>query len=171
MAQCTCTCNCDSCYYESMLTCFICSIFFEKGSKLDQMKQVDSYAIPYSPCKRPPPLFDDPVVHVYLRYTYKWLVYVRAHPRFWPVNFKRPWALTREYSTSMTESLTFRYSSLPVSRYLLLPALMGDLTLQVMEGERTETIRRAKVYCLDYLQRCKTYTITSEVSILSSGSM
>ncbi len=92
-------------------------------------------------------------------------------PVFWPVNFKPMGAYSREYSTSMTESLTLWYSSLPVARYLLLPALMGDLTLQVMEGERTETLRRSKVYCLDYLQRCKTYAITSEVSILSSGSM
>ncbi len=49
-----------------------------------------------SPCKCPPPLFDDPMVHVYMRYAYKWLVRVSPHPRFWPVNFKRPWALTQE---------------------------------------------------------------------------
>ncbi len=35
-----------------------------------------------SPCKRPRPLFDDPMVHVYMRYTYQWLVCISAHPRF-----------------------------------------------------------------------------------------
>ncbi len=50
-----------------------------------------------SPCiSAHPPLFDDPMVHVYVRYTYKWLVCVSAHPVFWLVNCKRPWALTRE---------------------------------------------------------------------------
>ncbi len=39
-------------------------------------------------CKRPPPLFDDPMVHIYMRYTYKWHVCVSAHPRFWPVKLK-----------------------------------------------------------------------------------
>ncbi len=34
--------------------------------------------------------------YVYMRYTYKWLVCVSAHPNFWPINFKRPWVLTRE---------------------------------------------------------------------------
>ncbi len=36
--------------------------------------------------KRPPPFFDDPMVRVYMRYTYKRLVRVNAHPVFWPVN-------------------------------------------------------------------------------------
>ncbi len=31
-----------------------------------------------------------------MRYAYKWLVCVCAHPRFWPVNSKRQWAFTRE---------------------------------------------------------------------------
>ncbi len=43
--------------------------------------------------------------YVYMGYVYKWLLRVSVHPRFiacglfglfWPVNFKRPWALTRE---------------------------------------------------------------------------
>ncbi len=48
--------------------------------------------------KRPPPIFDDPMLHIYIhvRYTYKWLLRVSAHPRFWPVNFKYPRLLTRE---------------------------------------------------------------------------
>ncbi len=44
-------------------------------------------------CKCPPPIFDDPMIFECMHYTYKW---VSAHPRFWPVNFKRPWVLTRE---------------------------------------------------------------------------
>ncbi len=43
-----------------------------------------------SPYKRSPS-YDDP-----MRYTYKWLLRVNAHPRFLAVNFKRPWALNRE---------------------------------------------------------------------------
>ncbi len=34
------------------------------------------------PSKCPPPFFDDPMVRVYMRYTYKWLLHVNAHPRF-----------------------------------------------------------------------------------------
>ena len=48
-------------------------------------------------------------------------------------------------------------------RFLLLPALLGDLTLQLCEGERLEVINAARVYCVDYLQRCKAYAITKEV--------
>ncbi len=33
-----------------------------------------------SPCKRPPPFFDDPMVRVYIHYTYKWLL--RVNPPF-----------------------------------------------------------------------------------------
>ncbi len=33
-----------------------------------------------SPCKRP--IVDDPMVHMYIRYTYKWLLCVSAHPCF-----------------------------------------------------------------------------------------
>ncbi len=49
------------------------------------------------PSKRPPPIFADPMVCVYMRYTYKWLVCVSAHPPgVLVVNSKCPWALTRE---------------------------------------------------------------------------
>ncbi|XP_065919592.1 immunoglobulin-binding protein 1-like [Dysidea avara] len=47
-------------------------------------------------------------------------------------------------------------------KYLLLPALLGDLTLQLMGEERVDVLRRARVYVADYLQRCKSYSITSE---------
>ncbi len=48
------------------------------------------------PSKRPPPISDDPMVHVYMHYTYKWLLHVSATLVVWPVNFKRPWVLTQE---------------------------------------------------------------------------
>ncbi len=37
-----------------------------------------------SPCKHPPPIFDDPIVRVYMYmlYTCKWLLCVSAHPFF-----------------------------------------------------------------------------------------
>ena len=54
--------------------------------------------------------------------------------------------------------------SLPC-RYLLLPALLGDLTLQQDTGERLDLLHRARVYFVDYLQRCKDYSITEEVSV------
>ncbi len=42
-----------------------------------------------SPCKSPPPFFDDPMVRVYMRYTYKWLLCVNAPTSvFWLVSFK-----------------------------------------------------------------------------------
>jgi hypothetical protein len=44
-----------------------------------------------------------------------------------------------------------------------LPALLGDLTLHLSEGDRQDIISKARVYCVDYLQRCKSYAITSEV--------
>ncbi len=43
-----------------------------------------------SPCKRPPPFFDDPIVHVHMRCTYKWLLHVNAHPRFLVREFQAP---------------------------------------------------------------------------------
>ncbi len=36
-----------------------------------------------SPCKHPPPIFDDPMVHMYIRYTYKLLLCVSTHPCFY----------------------------------------------------------------------------------------
>ncbi len=38
----------------------------------------------------------DPMVFVYMRYVYKWILRVNAQPRFWLMNFMHPWALTRE---------------------------------------------------------------------------
>ncbi len=40
--------------------------------------------------KCPPPFFDDPMVRVYMRYTYKWLLRVNAHPRFLAREFQAP---------------------------------------------------------------------------------
>ncbi len=48
-------------------------------------------------------------------------------------------------------------------RYLFLPALLGDLSLQHNDGDRLECLSRARVYFVDYLQRCKTYSITQQV--------
>ena len=48
-------------------------------------------------------------------------------------------------------------------RYFLLPVLLGDLTLQVNE-DRLDVLHKARVYFVDYLQRCKSYSITTDVS-------
>ncbi|XP_072291774.1 immunoglobulin-binding protein 1 [Eucyclogobius newberryi] len=45
-------------------------------------------------------------------------------------------------------------------RYLLLPALLGALTLkQTSRERRLEILQTARVYFVDYLQRCKNYNI------------
>ena len=51
------------------------------------------------------------------------------------------------------------------ARYILLPALLGDLTLQVSATDRLDTIQKARVYFVDYLQRSKSYAVTSEVCV------
>jgi len=53
----------------------------------------------------------------------------------------------------------------PLNRFLLLPALLGDLTMQTMGEDRLDRIQKARVYFVDYLQRSKSYSITSEVSV------
>ena len=35
--------------------------------------------------------------------------------------------------------------------------------MQVSDGDRLESILKARVYFVDYLQRCKSYAITKEV--------
>ena len=50
-----------------------------------------------------------------------------------------------------------------IYRFLLLPALLGDLTMQSMRDDRLDNIQKARVYFVDYLQRSNSYAITSEV--------
>ena len=66
------------------------------------------------------------------------------------------------YSVLQFLSLSLSLSTNSV-RFFLLPALLGDLTLQLSEGDRLGIISKARIYCVDYLQRCKSYAITSEV--------
>eukprot|EP00731_Ephydatia_muelleri_P012941 Em0007g251a len=47
-------------------------------------------------------------------------------------------------------------------KYMLLPALLADVTLQQVEGDRLKTVQKTLVYCVDYLHRCKAYSITKE---------
>ncbi|XP_044061795.1 immunoglobulin-binding protein 1 [Siniperca chuatsi] len=47
-------------------------------------------------------------------------------------------------------------------KYLLLPALLGALTMkQTSRDKRLETVRAARAYFMDFLRRCKEYNITS----------
>uniref|UniRef100_A0A8C1PS36 Immunoglobulin (CD79A) binding protein 1 n=1 Tax=Cyprinus carpio TaxID=7962 RepID=A0A8C1PS36_CYPCA len=47
-------------------------------------------------------------------------------------------------------------------KYLLLPALLGALTMkQVNPNKRLEHVQAARVYFMDFLQRCKSYDICS----------
>ncbi len=60
-------------------------------------------------CVSAHPIFDDPMVHVYMYIRYvlhvhEWFLRVSAHPRFWPINFQVPMgAYSAEYGmyTSM----------------------------------------------------------------------
>ncbi|KAI5630723.1 TAP42-like family domain-containing protein [Phthorimaea operculella] len=45
-------------------------------------------------------------------------------------------------------------------QYLLLPALLGSLTLKLCGGPRMDTISLAEIYFKDFLQRCKDYGVT-----------
>lgn len=45
-------------------------------------------------------------------------------------------------------------------QYLLLPALLGTLTLKLTHQSRIDLINVAEIYFRDYLQRCKDYGIT-----------
>ncbi len=85
-------------YLEYLLTLSNCcaAIFAQYSLLVACMDRILLSKHP-SPCKCPPPiLHGDPMVHVYTHCTYKWLLCVSTHPRFWPVNFKRPWVLTQE---------------------------------------------------------------------------
>ena len=52
---------------------------------------------------------------------------------------------------------------LPTSslKFLLLPYLLGTLVLKRLNIPRTETLKLAKIYYLDFLKRCKEYDLTN----------
>lgn len=55
-------------------------------------------------------------------------------------------------------------------RYLLLPALLGDLTLKSCAGERIGVVKMSKVYLLDFLERCKMYGLfQQDIKFLESN--
>ena len=54
-----------------------------------------------------------------------------------------------------------------VYRYLLLPAILGELTLRITGEDRLEVVQKGKTYFVDYLKRCRQYGVTSEVYIIS----
>lgn len=45
-------------------------------------------------------------------------------------------------------------------KYLLLPALLGSVTMQIADAERSEIIELGEIYFKDFLQRCKRYGVT-----------
>jgi len=53
-------------------------------------------------------------------------------------------------------------------RYLLLPAFMGELSLLQASDDRHTNVSRAKIYFIDYLQRCKDYSLT-DLDLLPYG--
>lgn len=46
-------------------------------------------------------------------------------------------------------------------QYLLLPALLGNLSLKLTSGERKDIIETAEVYFKDFLQRCNDYNLSN----------
>ncbi|CAB4022621.1 Immunoglobulin-binding 1 [Paramuricea clavata] len=47
-------------------------------------------------------------------------------------------------------------------RYLLVPALLGDLYLKLCSEERIDVVTISKVYLLNYLERCKMYGLLKQ---------
>ncbi|XP_071787868.1 immunoglobulin-binding protein 1-like [Asterias amurensis] len=47
-------------------------------------------------------------------------------------------------------------------RYLLLPALLGSLSLQLVKEDRLAVVERGKTYYKDFLGRCRQYGVTQE---------
>ncbi|XP_028394015.1 immunoglobulin-binding protein 1-like [Dendronephthya gigantea] len=47
-------------------------------------------------------------------------------------------------------------------RYMLVPALLGDLYLKLCSEERIDVVNVSKVYCLNYLERCKMYGLLKQ---------
>lgn len=46
-------------------------------------------------------------------------------------------------------------------KFLMLPVLLGSLTLKRLNGEREEILRVAMIYFKDYLKRCDHYQLAS----------
>eukprot|EP00794_Sanderia_malayensis_P003591 gene3591-4097_t len=47
-------------------------------------------------------------------------------------------------------------------RYLLLPVFLGELTMLEISDERYLTVNTAKIYYVDFLQRCKDYSLSQK---------
>ncbi|XP_072020571.1 immunoglobulin-binding protein 1-like isoform X2 [Amphiura filiformis] len=74
-----------------------------------------------------------------------------------------------EKATRMVNELSLfsrneELEELPTSdiRYLLLPAILGDLTLRLTGEERVEVVQKGKTYFVDYLKRCRQYGVTKQ---------
>lgn len=59
-----------------------------------------------------------------------------------------------------------RYDELPTEhlRYFLLPAFLGELSLKLCNGSRTDIVNMADVYFKDFLSRCIDYGLSSRES-------
>ncbi len=55
--------------------------------------------------------------------------------------------------------------STPNVKFLLLPVLLGTLTLKLTSGDRLEIVKTAEMYFRDFLQRCKDYGIKEDIDI------
>ncbi|XP_011407291.1 PREDICTED: immunoglobulin-binding protein 1-like [Amphimedon queenslandica] len=55
-------------------------------------------------------------------------------------------------------------------KFMLVPAVLGNLLFQLMEGDRLTNLMRSKEYLIIYLQRCYDYAITTEPPVVSESS-
>ena len=81
-------------------------------------------------------------------------------------------SLTREVSAAGLFSSNEAVDELPTGslRFLLLPAMLGELTCRLAHEDRMQVIGIAEVYYRDFLQRCRDYSITDvEIPAPRSG--
>ncbi len=78
----------------------------------------------------------------YMRYTYKWLLHVNAHPRFLAREFQAPWALNREitvddqrgageHKRTYIHTCTYLMGMWPMATFL---PLMWEKTSELSDG-------------------------------------
>ncbi len=67
--------------------------------------------------------------------------------------------LLKSISKSMS---VFIKTSLSVFQVFALPALLGSLSLQLVEEDRLTVVERGKTYYKDFLGRCRQYGVTQE---------
>lgn len=81
-----------------------------------------------------------------------------------------------EEATRMVNSLALfsrneHVDELPTAdvKYLLLPAFLGEISLKRTSEDRAEAVNTAKVYFMDFIDRCKTYEIADKGLVIPTA--